>query len=257
MSIYAIADLHLSFSSEKPMDVYGGEWINHTEKVKAYWEEMISEEDTVILPGDSSWALRLDGAMADLAWISGLPGKKVFIKGNHDLWWNSAGKLNALFENMYFLQNTFYGAEGYAVCGSRGWICPGDEEFTGQDEKIYLRELGRLRLSLEAAAKAGYGKKAAAVTGGNTGKGCGAENAGNSPGCRGGIIGAIHFPPAGDSLRQSGFTELFEEYGAEKVVYGHLHGKDAYGSGIKGMKNNIEYILTSVDYLKCIPYKIL
>jgi len=166
MSIYAIADLHLSFSSEKPMDVYGGEWINHTAKVKAFWEKLISDDDTVIIIGDSSWALRLAEAMTDLTWISKLPGKKVFIKGNHDLWWNSVAKLNALFENMFFLQNSFYEAEGYAICGSRGWACPGDDDFTEQDEKIYRRELGRLRLSLESAAKAGYGKKADADAGG-------------------------------------------------------------------------------------------
>ncbi len=230
MSIYAIADLHLSFSAEKPMDIYGGEWVNHTEKVKKNWEAMITEHDTVIIPGDSSWALRFNDALEDLKWISGLPGKKVFIKGNHDLWWNSASKLNALYENMYFLQNTFYEADGFAICGSRGWICPGDDDFTAQDEKIYLRELGRLRMSLEAAAGAGF---------------------------RGKIIGAIHFPPAGDNLKKSGFTDLFEEYGTKKVVYGHLHGKDAYGNGLKGIRNNIEYILTSTDYLKCTPYKIL
>jgi hypothetical protein len=104
-------------------------------------------------------ALRFEDSLADLKWISDLPGKKVIIKGNHDLWWNSVSKLNALFENMYFLQNTFYEAEGAAICGSRGWACPGDDDFTEQDRKIYLRELGRLRLSLEAAANAGYGKK--------------------------------------------------------------------------------------------------
>jgi predicted phosphohydrolase len=237
MSIYAIADLHLSFSAEKPMDIYGGEWVNHTVKVKQNWEALIKGEDTVIIPGDSSWALRFEEAKTDLKWISELPGKKVFIKGNHDLWWNSVNKLNALFENMFFLQNTFYEAEGRAICGSRGWICPDDDDFTAQDEKIYLRELGRLRLSLEAASKAGYGKKASDS--------------------KGMIIGVLHFPPAGDSLKKSGFTELFEEYGAEKVVYGHLHGKDAYGNGLKGKRNNVEYILTSTDYLKCMPYKIL
>jgi predicted phosphohydrolase len=230
MSIYAIGDLHLSFSSEKPMDIYGGEWVNHTDKVKQNWEAMITGEDTVVIPGDSSWALRFEEAKTDLKWISELPGKKVFIKGNHDLWWNSVSKLNALFENMFFLQNTFYEAEGWAICGSRGWICPGDDDFTAQDEKIYLRELGRLKLSLESAAKAGY---------------------------RGKIIGAIHFPPTSDSLRKSGFIELFEEYGAKTVVYGHLHGRDAYGNGLKGKRNNVEYILTSTDYLKCIPYKIV
>ena len=243
MSIYAIADLHLSFTAEKPMDIYGGEWVNHTDKVKENWEAMISGNDTVIIPGDSSWALRLEDAMADLKWISELPGQKVFIKGNHDLWWNSVKKLNALFENMFFLQNTFYEAEGCAICGSRGWICPGDDDFTAQDEKIYLREIGRMKLSLEAAARAGYGKKAV-------------ENTESSE-SRGKIIGAIHFPPAGDSFKYTGFTELFEEYGVEKVVYGHLHGRDGYGNGLKGIRNQTEYILTSTDYLRCRPYKIL
>jgi len=237
MSIYAIADLHLSFSAEKPMDIYGGEWVNHTEKLKTNWEAMISEKDTVIIPGDSSWALRFEDALVDLKWIDDLPGKKVFIKGNHDLWWNSANKLNTLFENMVFIQNSFYEAEEFAICGSRGWSCPGDDDYTVHDEKIYKRELGRLRLSLEAAAIMGYGKK--------------------YDGNRGKILGAIHFPPASDNLKRSGFTELFEEYGVEKVVYGHLHGSDAYGNGLRGIRNNVEYILTSTDYLKCIPYKIL
>lgn len=237
MSIYAIADLHLSFSAEKPMDIYGGQWINHTEKVKNNWEAVITEEDTIIIPGDTSWALQFDDAVVDLKWISELPGKKVLIKGNHDLWWNSISKLNALFPNMVFLQNSFYEAEGYAICGSRGWICPGDDDFTPHDEKIYKRELGRMRLSLESAAKAGYGAKAEEK--------------------KGDILAAIHYPPASDDLRQSGFTDLFEEYGVKKVIYGHLHGKDAYGNGLKGIKNKVEYILTSTDFLKCKPYQII
>lgn len=243
MSIYAIADLHLSLSGEKPMDIYGGEWVNHTEKVKKNWEAAISEQDTVIIAGDSSWALRFEDALLDLAWISRLPGKKVFIKGNHDLWWNSVSKLNARFDNMFFLQNTFYEAEGMAICGSRGWSCPGDEDFTARDEKIYLRELGRLRLSLESASKAGYGRKAP-------------DREGYDGSQKGKIIGVLHFPPASDTTKRSGFTDLFEEFGAEKVIYGHLHGKDAYGNGLKGIRNNIEYILTSTDFLKCMPYKV-
>lgn len=237
MGIYAISDLHLSFSSEKPMDIYGGEWINHTEKVKNSWERMISEEDTVIIPGDTSWALRFEDALVDLKWLSELPGNKVLIKGNHDLWWNSVNKLNALYENMFFIQNTFYAAEGYAICGTRGWICPGEEGFTLHDEKIYRRELGRLKTSLEAAFNAGYGRK---------------DATGHSR-----IIGVIHFPPAGDELWNSGFIELFEQFGAFRVIYGHLHGKDAYGSAFKGIRNGTEYILTSVDYLRCIPQRIV
>ncbi|MBR0600001.1 metallophosphoesterase [Sinanaerobacter chloroacetimidivorans] len=237
MSIYAIADLHLSFSVEKPMDIYGGEWVNHIQRLKSNWESMITEEDTIIIPGDSSWALRYEEALPDLAWISDLPGKKVLIKGNHDLWWTSVSKLNQLYPNLYFLQNTFYEAEGFAICGTRGWICPGDDDFTQHDQKIYKRELGRLKLSLDAAVKAGFGKD-------------GQEG-------RSRIIGVLHFPPVADLSKSAGFLDLFEEYGVIKVVYGHLHGKDAYGNGIKGIRNGVEYILTSTDYLKCMPYRLL
>lgn len=236
MSIFAIADLHLSLSGEKPMDIYGGEWINHTEKLKNIWMERVSEEDTVIIAGDNSWALKLEHAKIDLEWLGRLPGKKVMIKGNHDLWWNSLTKLNKLNETMVFIQNTFHEAEGVAICGTRGWICPGDDDFTLQDEKIYKRELGRLRLSLEAAEAAGYAEQ------GKDG--------------RSSIICALHFPPTNDKLMKSGFTELFEEYHVRTVVYGHLHGKDAYGNGLQGIRNEVEYQLVSIDYLKCTPQKI-
>lgn len=237
MSIFAISDLHLSFSTDKPMDIYGGEWVEHTKNLKNKWEEIISIKDTVIIPGDISWALRQEDALEDLKWISQLPGTKVLIKGNHDLWWASVNKLNKLFENMLFLQNSFFIADGHAICGTRGWLCPGDDDFTEHDEKIYKREMGRLRLSLEEAAKAGFGNK-------------------NMEG-QGDIIGSLHFPPTNDKLKNSGFTDLFEEYGVKKVVFGHLHGKDAYDNGLQGIRNNVEYKLTSLDYLKCVPYKII
>ncbi|MGI6731023.1 MAG: metallophosphoesterase [Anaerovoracaceae bacterium] len=237
MSIFAIADLHLSLSGEKPMDIYGGEWVNHTEKIKNLWMETVTKEDTIILPGDNSWALKLEEAKEDLEWLSNLPGKKVMVKGNHDLWWNSISKLNKLHDSMYFLQNTFYEAENMAICGTRGWICPGDDDFTPHDEKIYKRELGRLKLSLEAAAAAGFAEP------GEDG--------------RSRIICALHYPPTNDRLMSSGFTDLFEAYRVQKVVYGHLHGKDAYKNGLMGMRNQVEYYLTSVDYLKCKPLKII
>lgn len=237
MSIFAIADLHLSFAAEKPMDIFGGEWIEHTEKLSKNWLELVAPEDTVLIPGDTSWALRYEEAQTDLEWLSKLPGKKVFIKGNHDLWWNSVSKLNRFHESMYFLQNTCYAAEGYAICGTRGWVCPGDDDYTEHDEKIYKREIGRLALSLEAAARAGYTEK---------------NEHGQSR-----IICGLHFPPTNDKLMKSGFTELFEEYGVQKVVYGHLHGKDAFKNGLQGIRNKVEYLLTSVDYLKCKPLKIL
>lgn len=229
MNIYAIADLHLSLSADKPMDIYGGQWINHMDRIKNNWNALVNEDDIVIVAGDISWALKREEAKTDLDWLSALPGKKILIKGNHDLWWNSVTKLNQMYENMFFLQNTSYIAGNTAICGSRGWICPGDIDFTANDEKIYRRELGRLRLSLDAAANTGCSH----------------------------IIAAIHFPPANEKMDDSGFTGLFEEYGVEMVVYGHLHGADAHQKGIQGVRNGVKYRLVACDYLSCCPLQII
>ncbi|MCL1983602.1 MAG: metallophosphoesterase [Clostridiales bacterium] len=230
MSIFVIADLHLSFSEkvQKPMDIFGGEWLNHAENVKKNWESAIAEDDTVIIAGDVSWALKLEEAVADLDWIRSLPGNKVFVRGNHDLWWSSIKKLNSMFgRDMRFLQNDFCEVEGWAICGSRGWLCPGDEGYTAQDEKIYKRELIRLRSSLTAARDAGFAK----------------------------IVGILHFPPMNDKLQESGFTELFAEFGVKRVFYGHLHGEEGFKSGVQGMVGGTEYRLVSLDYIKCKPVK--
>lgn len=228
MSIFVIGDLHLSFTVNKPMDVYGGEWINHEARVKEQWLQLVEPEDTVILPGDLSWGLKLSEAMEDLAWIDALPGQKVLFKGNHDLWWTGINKLNSLFDTLHFVQNTSYTADNITICGTRGWICPGDSEYTLHDEKIYRRELMRLRMSLEE------GKKQQ-----------GAE-----------ILGVLHYPPTNDRLKGSGFTDLFEEYGVKTVVYGHLHGAAVYYNGLSGVRNRVEYILTSCDKLHCTPLQI-
>ncbi len=229
MSLFAIADLHLSFSSDKPMDIYGGWWINHTETLKNNWLSMIQDEDTVLIPGDISWALRLDEAKADLEWLSDLPGHKVLIKGNHDLWWTSIGRLSSMYRDLEFIQNSSAEYGEYAICGTRGWICPGENNFDAHDEKIYKRELIRLEMSFEAASKKGCKK----------------------------FIGMLHYPPANEKMEPSGFTELFAYYGTEKVVYGHLHGRDAYENGPKGIIKGVEYFLVSCDHLQCMPLKIL
>ena len=210
MKIFAIGDLHLSFGPgvEKPMDRFGEEWVNHAERLRANWMKEISPVDTVIICGDISWGLRLEEAAADFEWIRGLPGKKLLFKGNHDLWWQSAGKLNRLYgdENLIFVQNTaeIVTAGGppessppesgspenletpkkIAVCGSRGWICPGDDFFGQDDKKIYERELMRLEMSLQDGVKKGADE----------------------------IIGVLHFPPTNDKLQPSGFTELMSSY---------------------------------------------
>lgn len=225
MRIYAIGDLHLSSDGAKPMDIYGGQWIRHAERLKEKWERLVEDGDIVIIPGDISWALKRQDAKQDLDWISELPGEKVLVKGNHDLWWSSVTKLNQMYDNMFFLQNNCYAFNDTAICGSRGWVCPDDVDFTAQDEKIYKREIGRLRLSLESAREAKVEQ----------------------------IIGAMHFPPATDITEGSGFTKLFEEYEVKLVVYGHLHGPDASIRGIHGSYNGVEYRLVSCDHLKCCP----
>ena len=228
MNIFAIGDLHLSFDEriQKPMDIFGPSWVNHHEKVRKNWEEKVGEEDLVIIPGDVSWGLRADEAMADLRWIHRLPGRKVITKGNHDLWWTSVTRLNRLYDDMTFLQNHCYmTAEGVAVCGTRGWICPGTEGFDEHDEKIYNRELLRLEFSLKEAEKA-----AAKMT-----------------------IAALHYPPTNDKLQGSGFTRMLEDFNVQMCVYGHLHGKDAFKNGIKGVFNGIEYRLVSLDYVEGEP----
>ena len=155
MSIYAIADLHLSFASsvEKPMDIYGPRWHDHAQRLHDNWCSRITDDDTVIIAGDISWGLKLEEAKPDLDWVAALPGQKVILKGNHDLWWNGITKLNNMYENITFLQNDFYLAEDIYICGSRGWLTPDNDEFGEDDEKIYRRELMRLEASLQKAAK--------------------------------------------------------------------------------------------------------
>ena len=151
MSLYAIGDLHFSTAVNKPMDVFGDNWDNHQEKIINNWKEVISDEDTVLVLGDTSWAINMDEAKEDLDIINNLPGKKVFIKGNHDYWWSSLNKLKKAYEEISFLQNTYYKYENIGICGSRGWLCPNEVKFDEDDEKIYKREQLRLKMSLDAA----------------------------------------------------------------------------------------------------------
>ena len=228
MALYAISDLHLALSGDKPMDVFGQHWYKHDEKIKENWYSKITEADTVLIGGDISWSMKMEQGMKELEWIHKLPGKKIIIKGNHDYWWGSISKLNSLFSNMSFIQNNFFTYEDWAICGTRGWICPGSESFSLKDEKIYTRELIRLRLSLEGAVKQGYKR----------------------------IICMIHYPPTNDKYESSGFTDIFEEFGVAKVIYGHLHGP-SLSRVLNGEKNGVEYIMTSCDYINFDPVKIL
>lgn len=230
MALYAISDLHLAFSTNKPMNIFGSNWDNHDEKIKDNWLKKITEDDVVLISGDISWSMTKSDSVKDLDWINELPGKKYLVRGNHDYWWSSITKLNAMYENMKFIQNNYFTYKDYAICGSRGWLCPDPEgeRFTEKDEKIYSREQIRLRLSLDAAKRDGYEK----------------------------IICMIHYPPTNEKFEESAFTEIFKEYNVEKVIYGHLHGA-ALGRVINGMWRGREYYMTSSDYLNFDPIKIL
>lgn len=228
MSLYAIGDLHLALGMNKPMDVFGDAWTKHEEKIKDNWLKKINDLDTVLIPGDISWAMKTQEAKIDLDFIAELPGRKVFVKGNHDYWWNSTGKLNGMYENMIFLQNTFTTYEDFAICGTRGWDLP-NEKFTPQDFKTYERELGRMKLSLESAVKSGYNK----------------------------ILFMMHFPPLLYGIEESGFTKILNEYAVDKVVYGHLHGKENFKYGKQGKIQNCNYQLVSADYINFDPVLIL
>lgn len=229
MNLYAIGDLHFSTSVNKPMDVFGKNWIGHEEKLIEDWKDKVSDEDLVLVLGDTSWGINLDEARSDLDIIDNLPGKKIFIKGNHDYWWTTVTALNKQYDNMNFLQTNFYEYKDYAICGGRGWICPNDFKFDENDAKIYKREENRIRISLEAAKKKGHTK----------------------------FIVITHYPPTNDKLEESLFTKLYEEYKVEKVIYGHLHGKESFKMGLRGVRNGIEYILASCDYTDFKLIKIL
>ncbi len=229
MRIFAIGDLHLSMAEgvDKPMDVFGGGWQNHAERLKENWVQMVTDEDIVVICGDISWGLRQEEAEPDLAWVHDLPGTKVFFKGNHDLWWQSVGKLNKLYDDgtMNFMQCKAYVVGETAICGSRGWICPGTDGFSEHDRKIYDREVQRLRMSLEDGKKQGAKE----------------------------FLVALHYPPTNDKQQGSDFTKLMSEYGVRKCVYGHLHGRDVFPRGLKGVYNGVEYRLVSLDYVNAVP----
>ncbi|MEG2354340.1 MAG: metallophosphoesterase, partial [Clostridium sp.] len=146
MSLYAIGDLHFSTAVNKPMDVFGKHWEGHENKIISDWMKNVKDDDTVLVLGDTSWGINLEEAKEDLDIINNLPGKKIFVKGNHDYWWTTVTNLNKLYEDMSFLQTNFYEYNDYAICGGRGWMCPNDVKFDGNDEKIYVREENRLRL---------------------------------------------------------------------------------------------------------------
>lgn len=226
MRIFAIGDLHLPGGQEKPMDVFGRLWTDHPVRIAQAWKDRVGEEDVVLVPGDISWAMRLDEAEDDLAYLGALPGRKVIIRGNHDYWWQAIGKVRrALPEGVYALQNdSVHLAGDWAVCGTRGWIIPHHPEFTPDDERMVERELARLRLSLEHAQKAGLHP----------------------------AIVMLHYPPLPPDGASTGFSDLMEHFGVRLCLYGHLHG-EAARFAVRGMHRGVTYRLVACDAIDFIP----
>ncbi|MEW5784104.1 MAG: metallophosphoesterase [Bacillota bacterium] len=230
MSVYAIGDLHLSHDRPKPMAVFGPEWDSHPEKIRANWNRVVGDEDLVIVNGDISWAMQLVEAAADLAWLASLKGSKLLIRGNHDYWWSAIGKVrSALPAGMYAIQNDHFAWGCWAVCGTRGWLCPGEDGFDqADDEKIFLRELQRLDLSLRSAVREGFQS----------------------------IIAALHFPPYTRQGLSSELTVLLEKAGVKHCVFGHIHdaGRETVFQGEKG---GVVYHFTAADGVDFTPVLIV
>lgn len=224
MKIFSVSDLHMPGGKNKPMDVFGRNWEGHMEKIRKDWKEKVTEDDAVLIAGDISWAMTLDEALGDLRTLADLPGRKVFIRGNHDYWWNGITQLRRAAPDgtYFFLQNDCIRIGRAVICGSRGWLCPGSAEFTAEDEKIYRREAQRFVLCFSQVRKMrGEGDL---------------------------LIVMQHYPPFNGRGETSLFTELFEANAADIVVFGHVHGQRGRYS-LDETRNGIRYLLTACDQL--------
>jgi uncharacterized protein len=250
MKIWAIGDLHLSFGlPDKSMDIFGPAWKEHAKKIEASWQHQIASEDLVLIPGDISWAMRPEEAVADLQWIDNLPGTKLLLKGNHDYWWGSLKKLSCLLPpSLHLIQNNSFRWKDAAVGGSRLWDSPEysferfieyqenpkakvvDREVAAQEdlsEKIFERELQRLEMSLStlpADAKI--------------------------------RIAMTHYPPIGYDLKPSRASQILEKYRIDICVFGHLHNIKSE-SVLFGTKNGVRYVLASSDFLHFNPIRLV
>lgn len=233
MKIFVLSDPHLGFRVDKPMDRFGRRWEAHSEKIAHNWKALVGEDDSVLIPGDISWALRLDEALDDLRFLHELPGRKILLRGNHDYWWQSLAKVETFclsegFTSLSFLQNTAIPlGDEFVVAGSRLWLWNDDPRFKAADQKIFSREEIRLRLSLEAAKE--FTEK----------------------GRR--LLVMLHYPPFPRNLRENSITAMISEAGAEAVYFGHIHQQNSPYAFTGKMVGGIPYSLCSADYLNFTP----
>ena len=225
MALFVIADLHLSLSADKPMDVFPG-WSNYVERLEMNWRRTVAEEDTVVLAGDLSWAMKLEDSYADFSFLHSLPGKKLLMKGNHDYWWSTKTKIDHFFashdySDFQVLHNCAYRIGEISVCGSRGWLYNSASE---EDKKIVSREAGRLLASIQDARRLG-----------------------------GRPVVFLHYPPAYDSMECSEILEILLKEGITDCYFGHIHGQQAARKAPIGVYKGINMHLVSCDFVGFCP----
>ena len=224
MSIFTIADTHLSLSDDKPMDIFGG-WQDYVSRLESNWKSLITDEDTVVIPGDISWAMSLEGAVEDFRFIHNLPGKKIILKGNHDYWWNTKRKMDAWLESenldtISILHNNAFKVGDYVICGTRGWFYDAE---TSADMKVLLREASRLDKSIEEGKKLG-------------------DN----------LIVFLHYPPVMQSQKCQEIFDVLKKHDIKRCYYGHLHGESTRHS-VNETVDGIKFSLISADFLSFCP----
>ncbi len=231
MALYTLSDTHLSFQTEKPMDIFGPRWQNHADKIDATWRSLITEEDTVVIPGDITWAMTLDEAIDDFRFLNALPGKKIIGKGNHDYWWQTRKKVEDFFSaNGFDAMTLLYGdalkVDDKIICGTRGWYNDGAKVKNCDYEKIVAREAGRLERSLASAMTLGQGEK----------------------------IAFLHFPPVFGDFICRALLDILHKYNIQRVYYGHIHG--VYNIPPHFDFEDIRFTLVAADYLNFVPMRV-
>lgn len=225
MSLFAIADLHLSLGEDKPMDIFSG-WDDYVNRLESNWKRLVTDNDTVVIAGDISWAMKLEETYEDFKFINDLPGKKIFLKGNHDYWWGTKSKIDSFLSekelnNIAVLFNNTYTCDSFAVCGTRGWFLENDTE---QDIKVLNREVGRLAMSIEAAIKTD-----------------------KEP------IVFLHYPPYYNGIECKEIIDVLLKYNIKKCYYGHIHGRSNFRFAFEGEYKGIDFRLISCDKVGFMP----
>lgn len=229
MALYAISDLHLPLGINKPMDIFGKKWENYVDRLYENWQNTVKKEDTVVLPGDFSWATYLEESKADFDFLNSLNGKKILLKGNHDYWWTTMNKMKKFvaengYENIEFLQNNSFDYGNISICGSRGWNTPMGN-MSEDDQKIYDRELQRLDLSVKSA-----------------------KNPDN-------VIIFTHFPPILKDYRENAMVDFMKSNNIKSCIFGHIHSS-GIRNAVEGNIDGINYTLVSCDYREFMPVQI-